>query len=153
LNFRHAENSALTSDADIGALQDFGAAGASESLSGEDHRLGGPVGLEPAAEDDFGLVFESLEPFVVNDPLTEASDFGEVHPGTKGVSLTGEDGDSKRIVGVETNPSVIEATQDLCVGGVLLLWSIDGDDEDWSLGFNENKRFGHLGIPPKRFDP
>ena len=48
LHLGHAEHGALARDADVGALEDLGAAGAGEALGREDDRLGRAVGLEPA---------------------------------------------------------------------------------------------------------
>ena len=95
LDFSDAEDCAFTSDANIGALKNFGSTSAGVPLSGKDHGLGGPVGLEPAAKNDFGLVFETLKPLVVDDAFTKSADFCEVHAGAERVALTGEDGDAK----------------------------------------------------------
>ncbi len=133
-------------DPDVGALEDLGATGPGVALGGEDHRLGRPVGLEPAPEDHLGLVLEALEPLVVDDPFTEPPDLGQVHPGAEGVALAGEDGDPDVVVGVEPHPGVVQTTQDLGVGCVLLLGSVDGDHENWAVGLHQHQRICHQKV-------
>ena len=136
MHFGHSEHSALARDANIGALKNLCSTGTGESLGREDDGLGGPVGLEPATKDDLGLILESLEPLIVDDALAQATNLSEVHAGTEGVALAGENGNTEGIIGVEANPRVVQPAENLCIGGILLFGTVDRDDEDRTLGFD-----------------
>jgi hypothetical protein len=136
LHFGDSEDCTLACDANVGALKNFCSAGTGESLGREDDGLGGTVGLEPAAKDDLGLIFESLEPLVVDDALAQSTNLSEVHAGTEGVAFARENGYSQGIIGVEANPRVVQPAENLCIGGILLFGTVDRDNEDRALGFD-----------------
>jgi hypothetical protein len=136
LYFGDSEDCALAGDANVGALKNFCSASTGESLGSEDHGLGGTVGLEPATKDDLGLIFESLEPLVVDDTLAQSANLSEIHTGTEGVALPSENSNAQGIIGIETNPRVVQPAENLCIGSILLFGTVDRDDEDRTLGFD-----------------
>ncbi len=89
LGFGDAELGALTRDADVGALQDFGSAGDGCTLDGGDQRLGQPTALEEAF--DLGHVDATAREGISR---RLGGHVLEVGAGAEVAARTGEDGDT-----------------------------------------------------------
>src|SRR5262249_24208082 len=147
LHLGDAEHRALTGDADVGSLEDFRPTRTREAFGGEDHGLGGPIGLEPGAVDDRQVVRQPLPPLVVGLAARELPDLREVHARARRVAPAGEDGDAQLVVAIELVPGVVETAHHLAVDGVALLGTVQSDDEDVSVLLDDDGGLGHAVTP------
>lgn len=142
LGFGDAELGALTRDADVGALQDFGSAGDGCTLDGGDQRLGQPTALEEAF--DLGHVDATAREGISR---RLGGHVLEVGAGAEVAARTGEDGDTDLGVVVDLIPGVDHDRHHLAGDGVLTLGgAIHGHDENVATLLHEAMRRGFRNV-------